>query len=86
MGSIMKNEIPTTKPLDVAIIGGGFAGLALTIGLLPHSQHIKTTVYESAPAFAEIGVGVAFGPNVLRAMGMISPAILKGFQKHVTGS
>lgn len=86
MGSIPKEEPLPPKPINLAIIGGGLAGLALTIGLLPHSQHIKTTVYESAPAFAEIGVGVAFGPNVVRAMGLISPAILKGFKKHVTGN
>jgi salicylate hydroxylase len=83
MGSITK-EAP--QPINLAIIGGGLAGLALTIGLLPHSQHIKTTIYESAPGFTEIGVGVAFGPNAVRAMGMISPNILKGFKKHVTGN
>jgi salicylate hydroxylase len=83
MGSITKEPQP---PINLAIIGGGLAGLALTIGLLPHSKHIKPTIYESAPAFAEIGVGVAFGPNAVRAMGMISPDILKGFKKHVTGN
>jgi salicylate hydroxylase len=86
MGTIPKEEPLPKKPINLAVIGGGLAGLALTIGLLPHAHNIKTTVYESAPAFAEIGVGVAFGPNVVRAMGMISPAILKGFKKHVTGN
>jgi salicylate hydroxylase len=86
MSSITTSDIPTENPINVAIIGGGFAGLALAIGLLPHSQYIKTTIYESAPAFAEIGVGVAFGPNVVRAMHMISPSIIKGFKKHVTGN
>lgn len=84
MGSINTSSDP--KPISLAIIGGGLAGLALTIGLLPHSAHIKPTIYESAPAFAEIGVGVAFGPNAVRAMGMISPKILKGFKKHVTAN
>lgn len=74
------------KPINVAIIGGGLAGLALTIGLLPYSQHIKITIYEAAAEFAEVGVGVAFGPNVVRAMGLISPAILKGFKKHATSN
>ena len=86
MGSITKEDPLPQAPINLAIIGGGLAGLALTIGLLPYSQHIKTTIYESAPAFAEIGVGVAFGPNAVRAMGMISPSILKGFKKHVTGN
>jgi salicylate hydroxylase len=53
-----------SQPINLAIIGGGLAGLALTIGLLPYST-IRVTIYESAPAFAEIGVGVAFGPNGL---------------------
>jgi salicylate hydroxylase len=75
-----------SKPINLAIIGGGLAGLALTIGLLPYSSKIKVTIYESAPAFAEIGVGVAFGPNVVRAMGLISPDIVKGFKKHATGN
>ncbi|KAH8762747.1 hypothetical protein F5882DRAFT_477040 [Hyaloscypha sp. PMI_1271] len=86
MESVANGDPLPPKPINLAVIGGGLAGLALTIGLLPHSQHIKTTIYESAPAFAEIGVGVAFGPNAVRAMGMISPAILKGFKKHVTGN
>jgi salicylate hydroxylase len=85
MGSKYKEDPLAPKPLNLAVIGGGFAGLALTIGLLPH-PNIKTTVYESAPAFAEIGVGVAFGPNAVRAMGMISPGILNGFKKHLTGN
>jgi len=86
MDSMPKEEPLLPKPINIAIIGGGFAGLALTIGLLPHSQHVKTTIYESTPAFVEIGVGVAFGPNAVQAMGMISPSILKGFKKHVTGN
>jgi salicylate hydroxylase len=85
MGSFTKEDPLAPKPLNLAVIGGGFAGLALTIGLLPH-PNIKTTIYESAPAFAEIGVGVAFGPNAVRAMGMISPGILNEFKKHLAGN
>lgn len=83
MGS---NAEAPPKPINLAIIGGGLAGLALTIGLLPYSTNVKVTIYESAPAFVEIGVGVAFGPNVVRAMGLISPGIVAGFKKHATGN
>lgn len=86
MGSQGKPDDFASKPISLAIIGGGLAGLALTIGLLPYSQHINTTIYEAAAEFAEVGVGVAFGPNAVRAMGLISPDILKGFKKHATGN
>jgi len=80
------DKLVSTRPINLAIIGGGLAGLSLAIGLLPYSSHIKVTIYESAPSFAEIGVGVAFGPNAVRAMGLISPDIVKGFKKHATGN
>lgn len=43
------------KPFHIAIVGGGIGGLTTAIGLL--RQGISFTVYESAPAFAEIGAG-----------------------------
>jgi salicylate hydroxylase len=86
MGSLRKEREAESTPINLAIIGGGLAGLALTIGLLPYRQYITTTIYEAAGEFAEVGVGVAFGPNAVRAMGLISPAILKGFKKHATGN
>lgn len=84
MDSKSKEEEIAPTPIKIAIIGGGLAGLALSIGLLPYRQHITTTIYEAAAEFAEVGVGVAFGPNAIRAMGLVSPAILNGFKKHAT--
>jgi salicylate hydroxylase len=86
MGSNAEDPLSSEPAINLAIIGGGLAGLALTIGLLPYRRNINVTIYEAAPAFAEIGVGVAFGPNVVRAMELISPAIVAGFKKHATGN
>ena len=70
------------KPFTIAICGGGIAGLALAIGL--HNRNVPFHLYESAHAFAEVGAGVAFGPNSIRAMGLIWPDIRKGFEKRAT--
>ncbi|KAL3418985.1 mannitol 1-phosphate dehydrogenase [Phlyctema vagabunda] len=70
------------KPFHVAVCGGGIGGLCMTIGLL--HQNISCKVYEAAPGFAEIGAGVSFGPNSLRAMSLIDPDIMKGYEKRAT--
>jgi salicylate hydroxylase len=72
----------TKKPFTIAVVGGGIGGLALTIGLL--HQGISVQVYESAPAFAEIGAGIAFGPNSIQAMALIDPAIRSAFTSRAT--
>jgi salicylate hydroxylase len=71
-----------SKPSHIALIGGGIGGLCLAIGL--HSRSIPFHIYESAPAFAEIGAGVAFGPNAQRAMALISPDVKAGYDRRAT--
>src|SRR5436190_23185499 len=78
----MNSYSSTGKPFTVAVIGGGIGGLAFTIGLL--HQGISVQVYESAPAFAEIGAGMAFGPNAIRSMALIDPAIRAAFTSRAT--
>lgn len=75
---------PQPKPYKIAIIGGGIAGLSTAIGLL--SAGIRTTIYESASAFSEIGAGVSFGPNAARAMSLINSSIYSGFQNCATNN
>ncbi|KAH9991418.1 mannitol 1-phosphate dehydrogenase [Xylariaceae sp. FL0662B] len=71
-----------TKEFDIAIVGGGISGLTLAIALLKHN--VPVTVYESASRFGEIGAGVGFGPNAARAMALISPQIVEGYERCVT--
>ena len=75
---------PGQKPFTIAICGGGIAGLALAIGLL--RRNVPFHLYESAHAFAEVGAGVAFGPNSQRAMSLIDPKVREGFAKRATTS
>ena len=70
------------KPFTIAICGGGVAGLALAIGL--HRQKVPFHLYESAHAFAEVGAGVAFSPNSVRAMGLISPQLRSAYEEIST--
>lgn len=70
------------KPFTIAIVGGGIGGLALALGLL--HQGIRVQVYEAAAAFAEIGAGIGFGPNSVRSMYLIDPAIKAAFDGLAT--
>lgn len=75
---------PPNKSFNVAVVGGGIAGLTLTLQLLQH--RIPTTLYEQAPKFGEIGAGVSFGPNALRAMSLISPHVRQAFENQATNN
>ncbi|SPJ72163.1 related to salicylate 1-monooxygenase [Fusarium torulosum] len=73
------------KPLSIAIVGGGISGLCLAIGLLRHPQ-FELSIFESSPAFIEIGAGLALGPNAQRALGLLSPAVEQAFWNLATGN
>jgi salicylate hydroxylase len=75
-----------TKSSSIAIIGGGIAGLSLTIALLTKCPHLQLTLYESASAFGEIGAGVGFQPAMVRTMGLIDPRIVTAFEKCLKGN
>lgn len=72
------------KPFTIAVCGGGIGGLALAIGFLRHD--VPFHLYESAHAFAEVGAGISFGPNSLRAMSLIDPKVRQGYGKRATSN
>lgn len=65
--------------IQVAIIGGGIAGMTLALGLL--SRGVSTTVYERGGSFREIGAGIGFTPNSERAMRSLDPRIHAAFKR-----
>jgi salicylate hydroxylase len=74
------------EPLSIAIVGGGIAGLTLTIALLTHAPQLSIILYESAAAFGEIGAGVGFEPVMVRTMERIDPRIAAAFEKCSRGN
>ncbi|WP_332847451.1 salicylate 1-monooxygenase [Pseudomonas lactucae] len=53
--------------LQISVVGGGIAGVALALDLCRHA-HLEVRLFESAPAFGEVGAGVSFGANAVRAI------------------
>jgi 2-polyprenyl-6-methoxyphenol hydroxylase-like FAD-dependent oxidoreductase len=50
--------------MEIAIIGGGIAGLSLALNL--HRHGIACRVYERAPEIKELGVGITLLPHAMR--------------------
>ncbi|KAI1800977.1 FAD/NAD(P)-binding domain-containing protein [Daldinia bambusicola] len=70
--------------IQVAIVGGGIAGLALAAGLVK-KQHIDVHVYESVPIYKDVGAGLALHLNAIKAMTLIGPEIRQAyFEKALT--
>lgn len=72
----------SSKTFEVAIIGGGIAGLTLAIAL--HHRGIKIQIYEQAKQFGEIGAGVSFTPNAVQAMKLCHREVYDAFEKVCT--
>jgi salicylate hydroxylase len=66
----------------ITIIGGGISGLVLATGLL--RRGIPIEIYEAAPSFGEIGLGLSLGPAAHRAMPLIDPQIREIYDNLVT--
>ena len=52
--------------MNIAIVGGGIAGLAFALGLYRHG--LRATVYDAAPEFREVGVGITLLPHACREL------------------
>ncbi|KAK1997145.1 FAD/NAD(P)-binding domain-containing protein [Colletotrichum falcatum] len=70
------------KRFEVAIVGGGIAGLVLAIALI--KRNVPCVVYEQAHAFTEQSVGLGMTPNSVRAMQICDASVREAFDK-VTG-
>ena len=51
---------------DIVIIGGGISGLTLALSL--HELGIGCRIYEGAPAFQRLGVGLNLHPHGVREL------------------
>ncbi|KAI0471964.1 FAD/NAD(P)-binding domain-containing protein [Xylariaceae sp. FL0804] len=67
------------RRIKVAIAGGGIAGLALAFGL-SRRPHVDVRVYESVPAYADVGAGLALHLNAIKAMSLIGPELRQAYQ------
>ncbi|KAI4286650.1 MAG: hypothetical protein L6R35_004095 [Caloplaca aegaea] len=65
--------------VEVAVIGGGIAGVTLALGLL--SRNINVRIYERGNSFREIGAGIGFTPNAEWAMKVLDPRIHGAFKR-----
>ncbi|KAI7762563.1 hypothetical protein LZL87_008909 [Fusarium oxysporum] len=72
------------KEFQVAIIGGGIAGIVLAISLL--KRNIPCKIYEKAHAFSDIGAGLGISPNAQDAMVACDPSVHNAFKKVASGN
>lgn len=70
---------PNNDRPQIAIIGGGIAGLAVGIGL--RRRHVSYTIYEASPELNAIGAGITLGPNTTRAMALLDPALRERYDE-----
>ena len=77
----------TRRAPDIAIVGAGIGGLALSACL--RLQGIETRIHEQARGFARLGAGIQQAPNaarVLRALGLESRLRAQAFQPDANTS
>ena len=71
---------------NIAIVGGGIAGLALALGL--HRHGVSAQIYEAAPQIAEIGVGITLLPHGMReiaTLGLVDEILSAGLENRESG-
>ena len=66
MASKMKKN---SKKIDILIIGGGIGGLTLALAL--HTRGLDCKVFEAAPKFMPLGVGINMLPHAIRELSLL---------------
>ncbi|HEY0567989.1 MAG TPA: flavin-dependent oxidoreductase [Xanthobacteraceae bacterium] len=77
----MNTNNPADPASEIAIIGGGVAGLSLALNL--HRHGVPCRVYERAPEVKEIGVGITLLPHAMReftALGVADELLRAGIE------
>ncbi len=77
----MNQGQPGSAAADIAIVGGGIAGLSL--GLHLHQRGLRCRIYERAPELRELGVGITLLPHAMRefsALGIADELIAAGIE------
>ncbi|KAF5250338.1 hypothetical protein FANTH_4438 [Fusarium anthophilum] len=72
------------KAFEIAIIGGGIAGIVFAISLL--KRDIPCKIYERAHAFSDISAGLGISPNAQDAMAACDPSVHNAFKKVANGN
>lgn len=68
------------KRIDVAISGGGIAGLALAVALhQKHADRINFHIYESVSSHKDVGAGLALHKNAIAALSLLGPDLRKAY-------
>lgn len=70
-------------PINIAITGGGIAGLCLARGLSKYPD-LHITVYEATSKYLDIGGGLAFHGNAMRALQLIDPELQAEYFRRAT--
>ncbi|KAI0197297.1 hypothetical protein EV127DRAFT_450284 [Xylaria flabelliformis] len=68
----------TPQKIEVAIVGGGIAGLALAAGLIKQ-QHLNVQVYEGVAQYSDVGAGLALHLNAMKAMDCLGPEVRQAY-------
>lgn len=82
MHQVNPSEIRQDSRIEIAIIGGGIAGVTTALGLI--AKGISVKIYERTKGFREIGAGIGLSPNAERAMILMDPRIHAAFKKLAT--
>lgn len=64
--------------IEVAIVGGGIAGLALAAGLTK-KLHLNVHVYEAVAQYSDVGAGLALHLNAIKAMALLGPEVRQAY-------